>query len=99
MNDIPQVTWLKNSPTKYGWLKEVLFIIGLLSFGFIVHLLLTIFGGRIIKSVLRVLDLFSWYYKGWVTIALRYRISTLFLIWIFHKIINKQSFFLVAVGE
>jgi len=93
MNDIPQVTWLKNSPIKYGWLKAVLFILGLLSFGFIVHLLLTIFGGGIIRLVLRVLGLSSWYYKEWVTIALTYPISTLFWIWIFHKIINKQSFF------
>ena len=59
MNGIPQVRWLKNSPIKYGWLKEELFIIGLLSFGFIVHLLLTIFGGGIIRSVLRVLGLSS----------------------------------------
>jgi len=93
MNDIPQVTWFKNSPIKYGLLKAVLFITCLLSFGFIVHLLLTIFGGGIIRSVLRLLGLSSWYYKEWVTIALTYPISTLFWIWIFHKIINKQSFF------
>ena len=84
MNDIPQVTWLKNSLIKYGWLKAVLFVFGLLSFGFIVHLLLTIFGGDIIRSVLMVLGLSSWYYKEWVTIALTYPISTLFWIWIFH---------------
>ena len=93
MNDIPQITWLKNSPIKYGWLKAVLFITSFLSFGFIVHLLLTIFGGGIIRSVLRELGLSSWFYKEWVTIALTYPISTLFWIWIFHKIINKQSFF------
>ena len=58
--------------------------------------MLTIFGGGIIRSVLRVLGLYSgaqWYYEEWVTIALTYPISTLFWIWIFHKIINKQSFF------
>ena len=96
MEDIPQVTWLKNSPIKYGWLKALLFILCFLSFGFIVHLLLTVFGGGLIRSVLRVLGLSSgaqWYYKEWVTIALTYPISTLFWIWIFHKIINKQSFF------
>ena len=96
MDDILQVTWLKNSPIKYGWLKALLFITCFLSFGFIVHLLLTIFGGGIIRSVLRILGLFSgaqWYYQEWVTIALTYPISTLFWIWIFHKIINKQSFF------
>ena len=96
MDDIPQVKWLKKSPIKYGWLKALLFITCFLSFGFIVHLLLTIFGGGIIRSVLRVLGLFSgaqWYYKEWVTIALTYPISTLFWVWIFHKIINKQSFF------
>ena len=59
MEDIPQVTWLRNSPIKYGWLKALLFILCFLSFGFIVHLLLTIFGGEIIRSVLRVLGLFS----------------------------------------
>ena len=96
MEDIPQVTWLRNSPIKYGWLKALLFILCFLSFGFIVHLLLTIFAGEIIRSVLRVLGLFSgaqWYYKEWVTIALTYPISTLFWVSIFHKIINKQSFF------
>ena len=95
MNDIPQVTWLKNSPIKYGWLKAVLFIICFLSFGFIIHLLLTVFGGGIIRSFLRELGLLSgaqWYYKEWVTIGLTYPISTLFWVWIFHKIINKQSF-------
>ena len=51
MNDNPQVTWLKNSPIKYDWLKAVLFIIGFLRFGFIVHLSLTIFGGGIISLV------------------------------------------------
>ena len=95
MNDIPQVTWLKNSPIKYGLLKAVLFIICFLSFGFIIHLLLTVFGGGIIRSFLRELGLLSgaqWYYKEWVTIGLTYPISTLFWVWIFHKIINKQSF-------
>ena len=94
---IPQVTWLKNSQIKYGWLKALLFIICFLSSGFIVHLLLTIFGGGILRSILRVLGLFSgaqWYYKEWLAIALTYPISTLFWVWIFHKIINKQSFFL-----
>tara|TARA_B100002049_G_scaffold177507_1_gene134701 strand:- start:294 stop:1046 length:753 start_codon:yes stop_codon:yes gene_type:complete len=45
--------------------------------------------------VLRVLDLFSgakWYYREWVTIALTNPFSALFWVWIFHKIINKQSF-------
>ena len=97
MNGISQkVTWFKNSSVTYGWLKALLFIICFLSFGFIVHLLLTIFGGGILRSILRVLGLFSgaqWYYKEWVTIALTYPISTLFWVWIFHKIINKQSFF------
>ena len=96
MDDIPQVTWLKNSPIKYGLLKALLFILCFLGFGFIFHLLLTIFGGGIIRSVLRLLGLFSgsqWYYKEWVTIALTYPISTLFWVSIFHKIINKQSFF------
>ena len=84
MDDMPQVTWLKNSQIKYGWLRALLFINCFLSFGFIVHLLLTIFGGGIIRSVLRVLGLSSWYYKEWVTIALKYPISTLFWTWIFH---------------
>ena len=96
MDDMLQVTWLKNSQIKYGWLKALLFIICFLSSGFIVHLLLTIFGGGILRSILRVLGLFSgaqWYYKEWLAIALTYPISTLFWVWIFHKIINKQSFF------
>ena len=79
MDNILQVTWLKNSLIKYGWLKALLFITCFLSFGFIVHLLLTIFGGGIIRSVLRILGLFSgaqWYYEEWVTIALTYPIST-----------------------
>ena len=96
MDDMPQVNWLKNSQIKYGWLKALLFIICFLSFGFIFHLLLTIFGGGVIRSVLRVLGLYSgaqWYYEEWVTIALTYPTSTLFWLWIFQKIINKQSFF------
>ena len=96
MDDITRVTWLKKSPIKHGWLKAILFFICFLSFGFIFHLILTIFGGKIIILVLRVLDLFSgakWYYREWVTIALTNPISTLFWVWIFHKIINKQSFF------
>ncbi len=96
MDDISQqVTWFKNSLVKYGWLKAVLFFICFLSFGFIVHLFLTIFGGGIIRSFLSVLGLFSgvqWYYKEWVTIALTNPISSLFWVLIFHKIINKQSF-------
>ena len=90
-----QVTWFKNSSVKYGWLKAVLFFICFLSFGFIFHLLLTIFGGGIIRSFLSVLGLFSgaqWYYKEWVTIVLTNPISSLFWVLIFQKIINKQSF-------
>ncbi len=96
MDDMPQVTWLKNLQIKYGWLKALLFIACFLSFGFIVHLFLTIFGGGILRSILKELGLFSgaqWYYKEWLAIALTYPISTLFWVWIFHKIINKQSFF------
>ena len=95
MVDIPRVTWLKNSPIKHGWLKATLFLICFLIFGFVVHLILYIFGGEIIIPVLRVLDLFSgakWYYREWVTIALTTPLSALFWVWIFHKIINKQSF-------
>ena len=73
MNDIPQVTWLKNSLIKYGWLKAVLFVFGLLSFGFIVHLLLTIFGGGIIRLVLRVLGLYCIYRNNlWFPIGLNF---------------------------
>ena len=95
MVNMPSVTWLKNSPIKHGWLKAILFIICFLGFGFVVHLILYIFGGEIIIPVLRVLDLFSgakWYYREWVTIALTNPFSALFWVWIFHKIINKQSF-------
>jgi hypothetical protein len=85
----------KSLPIKHGWLKAILFLICFLGFGFIVHLILYIPGRAIIFPVLRVLDLFSgakWYYREWVTIALTNPFSTLFWVWIFHKIINKQSF-------
>ena len=80
---------------KHGWLKAILFLICFLGFGFIVHLILYIPGRTIIFPLLRVLDLFSganWQYREWVTIALTNPLSTLFWVWIFHKIINKQSF-------
>ena len=94
MVDIPRVTWLKNSPIKHGWLKATLFLICFLIFGFVVHLILYIPGGEIIRPVLRVLGLYPdpWYYREWVTIALTNPFSALFWVWIFHKIINKQSF-------
>ena len=79
--------------------KSSPFFICFLSFGFIVHLLLTIFGGGIIRSFLSVLGLFSgaqWYYKEWVTIALTNPILSLFWVLIFQKIINKQS--LLSLG-
>ena len=94
MVDIPRVTWLKNSTIKHGWLKATLFLICFLIFGFVVHLILYIPGGEIIRPVLRVLGLYPdpWYYREWVTIALTNPFSALFWVWIFHKIINKQSF-------
>ena len=94
MVDIPRVTWLKNSSIKHGWLKATLFLICFLIFGFVVHLILYIPGGEIIRPVLRVLGLYPdpWYYREWVTIALTNPFSALFWVWIFHKIINKQSF-------
>ena len=85
----------KEPPIKHGWLKALLFLICFLGFGFIVHLILYIPGRTIIFPLLRVLDLFSganWQYREWVTIALTNPLSTLFWVWIFHKIINKQSF-------
>ena len=94
MVDIPRVTWLNNSPIKHGWLKATLFLICFLIFGFVVHLILYIPGGEIIRPVLIVLGLYPdpWYYREWVTIALTNPFSALFWVWIFHKIINKQSF-------
>ena len=94
MVDIPRVTWLKNSTIKHGWLKATLFLICFLIFGFVVHLILYIPGGEIIRPVLIVLGLYPdpWYYREWVTIALTNPFSALFWVWIFHKIINKQSF-------
>ena len=85
----------KEPPIKHGWLKAILFLICFLGFGFIVHLILYIPGRTIIFPLLRVLDLFSganWHYREWVTIALTNPFSALFWVWIFHKIINKQSF-------
>ena len=85
----------KDPPIKHGWLKAILFLNCFLGFGFIVHLILYIPGRTIIFPLLRVLDLFSganWQYREWVTIALTNPLSTLFWVWIFHKIINKQSF-------
>ena len=73
MDDIPQVTWLKNSQIKYGWLKALLFITCFLSFGFIVHLLLTIFGGGIIRSFLSVLGLYCIYKNNlWFPIGMNF---------------------------
>ena len=71
--NIPQVTWLKNSQIKYGWLKALLFIICYLSFGFISYLLLTIFGGGILRSVLKVLGLYFIYRNNlWFPIGLNF---------------------------
>ena len=71
--NIPQVTWLKNSQIKYGWLKALLFIICYLSFGFISYLLLTIFGGEILRSVLKVLGLYFIYRNNlWFPISLNF---------------------------
>ena len=71
--NIPQVAWLKNSQIKYGWLKALLFIICYLSFGFISYLLLTIFGGGILRSVLKVLGLYFIYRNNlWFPIGLNF---------------------------
>ena len=57
------------------------------------HLILYIFGQPIIFPVLRIVDEHAFYnLREWVTIALTNPFVTLFWIWVFHKIINKQSF-------
>ena len=93
MDEIPKVTWLKNPPIKHGWLKALLFFICFLLFNGLFHLILYIFGQPIMFPVLRIIDEHAFYHlREWVTIALTNPFVTLFWIWVFHKIINKQSF-------
>ena len=83
-----------NAPRiKYGWLKALLFFICFLLFNGLFHLILSIFGQSIMFSVLRIVDEHAFFDLSiWVTIALTNPFVTLFWIWVFHKIINKQSF-------
>ena len=88
-----RVTSLKKPLIKYGWLNAIFFFICFLFFGLIFHLIISIFFGGTVNKVLMVLDPGSyWHKKEWVLIVVSNLFSTLFWVWIFHKIINRQSF-------
>ena len=79
---------------KYGAIKAVIFIICFLLFSGIFHLFLVIFGKPLTAPLLNLVDGFGiWYYREFVTISLTNPFASTFWIWIFHKLINKQSFF------
>ena len=88
-----RVTSLKKPLIKYGWINAIFFFICFLFFGLIFHLIISIFFGGTVNKVLVRLDFESyWHLKEWVLIVVSNLFSILFWVWIFHKIINRQSF-------
>tara|TARA_Y100000768_G_scaffold55999_1_gene37320 strand:+ start:988 stop:1842 length:855 start_codon:yes stop_codon:yes gene_type:complete len=78
---------------KYGLIKAILFIYCFLLSSGIFHLILVIPGKPIINLFLSLVGGFGkWNYREFVTIMLTNPLTSIYWVWIFHKIINKQSF-------
>jgi len=77
----------------YSWIKVVLFLYCFLLSSGIFHLILVIPGKPIINIFLILVGSFGrWAYREFVTIMLANQLTSIYWVWIFHTVINKQSF-------
>jgi membrane protease YdiL (CAAX protease family) len=77
----------------YSWIKVVLFLYCFLLSSGIFHLILVIPGKPIINIFLILVDSFGrWAYREFVTIMLANQLTSIYWVWIFHTVVNKQSF-------
>ena len=77
----------------YSWIKVVLFLYCFLLSSGIFHLILVIPGKPIINLFLSLVGSFGrWHYREFVTIMLANQLTSIYWVWIFHTVINKQSF-------
>ena len=77
----------------YSWIKVVLFIYCFLLSSGIFHLILVIPGKPIINIFLILVGSFGrWAYREFVTIMLANQLTSIYWVWIFHTVVNKQSF-------
>ena len=77
----------------YSWIKVVLFLYCFLLSSGIFHLILVIPGKPIINIFLILVGSFGrWAYREFVTIMLANQLTSIYWVWIFHTVVNKQSF-------
>ena len=77
----------------YSWIKVVLFLYCFLLSSGIFHLILVIPGKPIINLFLILVGSFGkWAYREFVTIMLANQLTSIYWVWIFHTVVNKQSF-------
>ena len=77
----------------YSWIKVVLFLYCFLLSSGIFHLILVIPGKPIINLFLSLVGSFGrWAYREFVTIMLANQLTSIYWVWIFHTVVNKQSF-------
>jgi len=77
----------------YSWFKVILFLYCFLLSSGIFHLILVIPGKPIINLFLSLVGSFGrWAYREFVTIMLANQLTSIYWVWIFHTVVNKQSF-------
>ena len=77
----------------YSWIKVVLFLYCFLLSSGIFHLILVIPGKPIINIFLILVGSFGrWAYREFVTIMLANQLTSIYWVWIFQTVVNKQSF-------
>tara|TARA_B100000575_G_scaffold220307_1_gene180753 strand:- start:652 stop:1506 length:855 start_codon:yes stop_codon:yes gene_type:complete len=83
----------KLKEVNYSWIKVVLFLYCFLLSSGIFHLILVIPGKPIINLFLSLVSGFGkWNYREFVTIMLTNPLTSIYWVWIFHTVVNKQSF-------
>ena len=77
----------------YSWIKVVLFLYCFLLSSGIFHLILVIPGKPIINLFLILVGSYGrWAYREFVAIMLANQLTSIYWVWIFHTVVNKQTF-------